>query len=281
MTAGTGNKTTLKRNIMFGTGASSYKDFDGLYTVIKAAFENDITGFDTAPSYGTEEILGKCLAKCMNEFGMNRSEIYVQTKVDAWQMMESKNQIKSYVTGIMEKMQLEYLDALLVHWPVPEYLEKTWEAFEELRDSGLVRHVGICNVRMRQLNAFLNWDVKPEIIQIERNPLRTCEREVAFCREHGIDIQAYSPLCKFHEDIRTSTLLADIANNHKKNIGQAVMRWHIDTGVVPVFTSKKPSRIKEYAELSDFALEPDEIGAINGMNRDYKMYLEACACPGF
>jgi len=271
----------LKKNVIFGTGASSYKDYNGLYTVISAAFEKGILGFDTAPSYGTEEILSRCLAQCMNEYDVGHSDVYIQTKVDAWQMMESGEQIKMYVTDIMGKMQLDYLDALLIHWPVPEYLEKTWEAFAELRDSGVVHHIGICNVRMRQLNTFLDWDVKPEIIQIERNPLRTCAREVAFCHEYGIDIQAYSPLCKFHEDIRISTLLADIADKHKKNIGQVVMRWHIDTGVVPIFTSKKPSRVKEYSELSDFALGLDEIKAINGMNKDYKMYLEACACPGF
>ncbi len=279
MTIETENK--LKTNVMFGTGASSYKDFDGLHTVISSAFENGIYGFDTAPSYGTEEILGRCLAQCMDDYGVSRSDVYVQTKVDAWQMMEGKDQIKGYVTDVMGRMQLEYLDALLVHWPVPEYLEKTWDAFSELRDSGIVHHIGICNVRMRQLNAFLNWYVQPELVQIERNPLRTCRREIEFCHEHGIVVQAYSPLCKFHEDIRTSTVLSEIAEKYHKNVGQIVMRWHIDTGVVPIFTSKKASRVKEYAELSDFALSGDEIDAISNMNRDYKMYLEACACPGF
>lgn len=274
-------ENNAKSSLIFGTGASSYKDYNGLYTVISSAFENGIRGFDTAPSYGTEEILGKCLSQCMSEYGVPRSELFVQTKVDAWQMMESKDKIKAYVVDIMHKMNLEYLDALLIHWPVPEYLDKTWEAFTELRDEGIVRHIGICNVRIRQLIQYPGWSVKPEIVQIERNPLRTCGNEIAFCHEHGITVQAYSPLCKFHEDIRDSSLLAGIADKYHKNIGQIVMRWHIDTGVIPIFTSKKPSRVKEYVELFDFALDNSEIEAINSMNKNYKMYLEAVACPGF
>lgn len=268
-------------HLILGTGASSYKDYDGLYTVISSAFENGIRGFDTAPSYGTEEILGKCISKCIGDYSVPRSEIFIQTKVDAWQMVESKDKIKAYVVNIMHKMKLEYLDALLIHWPVPEYLDKTWQAFAELRDEGVVKHIGICNVRIRQLKQYLSWEIKPEIVQIERNPLRTCSNEISFCHEHEINVQAYSPLCKFHEDIRTSPLLADIAKKYHKNIGQIVMRWHIDTGVTPIFTSKKPSRVKEYVELFDFALGRKEIEAINSMNKDYKMYLEAVACPGF
>ncbi len=274
-------KNGAEPTIIFGTGASSFKDYDGLYSVIKACFENGIVGFDTAPSYGTEEILGKCLIQCMKEFGVPREDIFVQTKIDAVQMMDDEANITERVKSVIHKMGLEYLDALLIHWPVPEYLNKTWDAMIELQQEGFVRYIGICNFRMRQLEKIPEYTVLPQIIQIERNPLRICDREVEFCHRIGVTVQAYSPLCKMHEDIRTSDLLNNLAVKYNKNIGQIVLRWHIDTCVIPIFTSKKTSRVKEYAALSDFALCEDEIKAINSLNRDYKMYLESCACPGY
>ncbi len=267
--------------MMFGTGASSHKEQDALCAVIRTALENGIRGFDTAPSYRTEEVLGKSLKRCMSELEIGREGLFIQTKVDAWQMMESGEEIRRYVTEIMKKMGLDYLDSLLVHWPVPEYLVKTWKCFVGLKADGLVRSIGICNVRMRQLDSFLNYDIMPEVVQIERNPLRTCDREIDFCRANGITVQAYSPLCKMHEDIRTSSFLANLSEKYGKSIGQIVLKWHMATGVVPIFTSKNSKRIMEYSSLSGFELGRDDIAGINGMNKDYKMYLEAVACPGF
>ncbi len=267
--------------LMFGTGASSCKDYAGLAPVVQAALESGIRGFDTAPSYGTEKILGKCLGDAMAAQGLCREAIFVQTKVDAWQMMAEAGEIRGYVTGIMEQMGLTYLDALLVHWPVPEYLDKTWQVFRQLREAGLVRHIGICNLRLRQLRQVSAWEERPEILQIERNPLRTCQKETAFCREAGMTVQSCSPQSKFRPAIRTSPVQAVMAHRRAKSVGQVVMRWHMDTGAVPIFTSQKPSRVREYAALSDFSLTEQEIGDIDSMNRDYKMYLEACSCPGF
>lgn len=268
-------------NMMFGTGVSSKKDYEGLLTIIRAAIAGGICGFDTAPSYGTEELLGRCLYQCMDEFHLNRSELFIQTKIDAWQMVEGKYKIRNYVLDVMKKMHTEYLDALLIHWPVPEYMDETWECFSEMKKDGLVRYIGICNVRMRQLEKLIDYDTIPQIIQLERNPLRTCDKEILFCHEHNISVQAYSPLCKMHKDIANSEMLQNLADNHLKNIGQIVLRWHLDTGVIPIFTSKKETRVQEYTDLYDFSLSKEEIEMVFSMNRDYKLYLEACACPGF
>jgi diketogulonate reductase-like aldo/keto reductase len=150
-----------------------------------------------------------------------------------------------------------------------------------LKKSGMVKQIGICNVRMRQLEKMKKWEVVPDIIQIERNPLRVCASETKFCREQGFLLQAYSPLCKMDTRIRDSEILKKIAEKYAKNIGQIVMRWHIDSGYIPIFTSTKPMRVKEYLDIFDFQLSSEEILEINSLNEDYKMYLEACACPGF
>ena len=134
---------------------------------------------------------------------------------------------------------------------------------------------------MRQLKQIANYETPPEIIQVERNPLRTCEDEVNFCLTHNMIFQAYSPLCKMHPKLRDSVLLKNLAEKYNKSIGQIILRWHLQTDVTPVFTSKKSSRIKEYSRIFDFDLNDDDITKILSLNINHKMYLESVACPGF
>ena len=266
--------------LIFGTGVSSSKDYDGLKKVIRSAMESGILAFDTAPSYGTEEVLGRILKELSDEMEIGREKLFIQTKIDAWQMQESDGNIEKYVEFAMKLLGVDYIDSLLIHWPVPEYFNKTWESFEKLKNDGVVRKTGICNIRLRHLKKYEEQGMLPNIIQIERNPLRTCEKEIDFCHNHGIEVQAYSPLCKMDERLRNSRILKAVSQKYGKSLGQTVLRWHIDTGVTPVFTSKKPERVKEYSGISDFKLSGEDIRKISSMNIDYKMYLESVPCPG-
>lgn len=268
------------KKLIFGTGASSSKDYDGLKRVICSAMENGIYSFDTAPSYGTEAVLGRILRELTDEMGVDRETLFIQTKIDAWQMQESDGNISKYVGSAMEQLGVNYIDSLLIHWPIPEYFDKTWESFIKLRKNGIVRSIGICNVRLRHLKKYVESGDVPDIIQIERNPLRTCEKEIKFCHEHGIKVQAYSPLCKMDERLRDSKILKTVSQKYGKSPGQIILRWHIDTEVTPVFTSTKPERVREYAGIFEFRLSEEDIKKISSLNIDYKMYLESMLCPG-
>lgn len=266
--------------LIFGTGVSSSKDYDGLKRVVRSVLESGIRSFDTAPSYGTERVLGKILAELSVEMGLNREDLFIQTKIDAWQMQESDGDVTKCVESALKQMGLEYFDSLLIHWPVPEYFDRTWESFIRLHREGIARKIGICNVRLRHLQRYVRFDYVPDIIQIERNPLRTCEKEITFCHQHGMEVQAYSPLCKMDDRLRDSEILKKISGKYGRNVGQIIMRWHLDTGVTPVFTSTKPERVREYAAVVDFNLDKEDIWEISSLNIDYKMYLESMLCPG-
>lgn len=265
--------------LYFGTGLSSSKDYEGLYQTIRTAAEQGIYCFDTAPSYRTEEVLGNVLARLQQEQVIRREDITIQTKIDPWQMQTGN--IRQHVQNALRKLGRSRLDALLIHWPVPEYLDDTWEVFCALYQEGIVKKIGICNLRTRHIRYMLKKRIPPQILQIERNPLRVCAGELALCREYGVEVQAYSPLCKMDRRIADSPALADIALRRQKSVGQIVLRWHLDTGAVPVFTSTKPERVREYADVFGFCLAKEEIEMISALNEDYKMYLESCVCPGF
>ena len=271
----------MENNLIFGTGASSAKEYAELLKLVESAMHCNIRRFDTAPSYGTEEILARVIANVARSLGRAKEEFAIQTKIDAWQMQESNGNVKKYVDDILCKMQMDYIDTLLIHWPVPDYFDVTWETFFALKEAKIVNKIGICNVRMRQLEKLKKQNCLPQIIQIERNPLLTCEKEIEFCKENNLIVQAYSPLCKMHEKIGKSKELLNLAEKYQKNVGQIVLRWQLDTGVIPVFTSRKSSRIQEYSNIFDFSLSESDIEIVSNLNINYKMYLESVACPGF
>ena len=267
--------------MILGTGLSSSKDYIELKNIVQSCICNGICAFDTAPSYGTESLLGKVISDLEHEEIMIRSECWIQTKIDPWQMQEKNGVVDEYLNRSSKKIGTSYFDAVLIHWPIPEYLENTLSSLENAKRNGLIRNIGVCNVRKRHIEELLAHNQKVDIVQIERHPLRTCDEDIEYFKSKNIAIQAYSPLCKMNPKVRDNILLRSLADKYKRNIGQIIMRWHINTGVIPVFTTKKTSRIQEYSSLLDFNLTPEDISLINSINENYKMYLESWVCPGY
>jgi diketogulonate reductase-like aldo/keto reductase len=152
-----------------------------------------------------------------------------------------------------------------------------------LYEEGIVKNIGVCNVRighLKRMEAFQK--IKPNYIQIERHPLHTCSTLINFCKDHSIKVQAYSPLCRMIPSIKESPLLNSLKEKyHKKDIGQIILRWHLQTGSIPVFTSRNSNRINSNLDIFDFQLDKIDIDSINRMNNNYKIFLESTGCPGY
>lgn len=266
-------------SLIFGSGLSSCKDYNGLLEVCRTALSNQIVHFDTAPSYRTEAVLSSAVRDSAKELGLNREDYAIQTKIDPIQMYNGN--VEEYFKSKLKEMQFDYVEVLLIHWPVFNYLMDTWASMNMLKEQGLVKHIGICNLRISHLEELKEQGIIPEVLQIERHPLNTFEREVQFCKDNGIILQDYSPLCKMHPRIKNHAGVQLIAAKYGCNVGQIILKWHIDTGAIPVFTSTKSSRIAEYAKLGDFSLTNDEIRQISSLNCNHKLYLESLICPGF
>lgn len=108
--------------------------------------------------------------------------------------------------------------------------------------------------------------IRPDVVQIERHPLRTCKNDVRYFQSEGITVEAYSPVCRMDKRLADSAILKSIAQKYKKSMGQVILRWHIDTGVIPVFMTKKEARIKENVDIFDFSLVPEELKAISELD---------------
>lgn len=263
-------------------GTFQNRDFDLLLNNVQIGIENGVFGFDTAPSYKSEGILGNVLNTLIAKGIVKREELFISDKVDAWQMQEGNGEMTKYVQDALTKMHLDYLDLVLVHWPIPEFLYATMHSLKELKEKGLIRNIGVCNVRLGHLKRIQsNVGFLPDFIQNEIHPLNTCDEVVNWCNDNGIKIMAYSPLCRMNKKIIESPILKELSIKYNKTIGQIVLRWHIERGIMPVFMSHNPKRILENTTIRDFSLDESDVQRISAMNENYKIFLESNGCPGY
>lgn len=263
-------------------GTFQNKDFDLLLSNVQIGIQNGVYGFDTAPSYKSEGILGKVLKTLISKKLAKREDFFISDKVDAWQMQESNGEMSQYVQDALTKMHLDYLDLVLIHWPIPEYLYATIHSLNELKEKGLVRNIGVCNVRLGHLKRIQsNVGILPDYIQNEIHPLNNCDEVVNWCNEKNIKIMAYSPLCRMNKKIIENPILQELSIKYNKSVGQIILRWHIERNVIPVFMSHNPKRIVENTSIRDFSVDNNDIKRINAMNENYKIFLESNGCPGY
>lgn len=268
-------------DILIGTfQISNQKEMD---LIVKSAIEAGVRGFDTAPSYGTEYFLGSSIATAIAEGWTKREDLFIQDKIDAIQMYKCKKKgVKSFVLKQIEKLHITYLDALLIHWPFSQYINETWNEMLYLKEEGYVRKIGVCNLDERGFKSIfrMNGLNNVDIIQNEISPLNTDQYNTAFFRCQNFIIQAYSPFCRMNKIITEDVGLKKIAIETCSDIGQVILKWHIQNGIHPIFLSKKPERIKNNLKL-DFELSKKQMEYISNMNQDYKIFPISHGCPGY
>lgn len=263
-------------------GTNEITNYEHLYEIVESAFESGIRAIDTAPSYSNEEILGSVLKKSFIDYTINRESFYLIDKIDAWQMYESKGYIEDYVDDALKKLKTEYIDVMLIHWPIQEYLQNTWINLIKVRDKGKIKSIGLCNVNQKYIEYIKSFSgIYPSVVQNERHPLRTINNQIDYQKKLNILSQAYSPLGRMDTSILKARIIEEIGQKYNKTIGQIILRWQIDTGVIPVFKTTKKDRIYENLDIFDFQINQAELESISSLNVDYKIYLESWGCPGY
>lgn len=218
---------------------------------------------DTALSYENEAEVGEGLRRSP----VPRSEVIVTTKVPG--RHHGYDGARESFAASSKALGLETIDLLLIHWPLPR-LEKyvdTWRALVDLQKEGLVRSIGVSNFtpdHIRQLQDATG--VTPAVNQIELHPYFQQHEQRAFHAEHGIVTEAWSPLGR-GGDLLKEPALAEIAQSLGVSVGQVVLRWHIEQGIVPIPKSKNADRQRENFDVFSFSLSEHQIAAINALDK--------------
>lgn len=230
---------------------------------IASALEVGYRSIDTAAIYGNEAGVGRALAAT----DLPRDDLFVTTKV--WNDAQGRDATLSAFDASMQRLGLEVLDLYLIHWPAPQqdtYVQ-TWQTLLELRESGRVKAVGVCNFNIEHLQRLLDETGEvPAINQVELHPYlqQTALRD--FHAAHGILTEAWSPLASGGA-VLTDEAIRAVADKHSVTPAQAILRWHTQLGNVVIPKSVTPSRIAENFDLFGFELDDQDLAAFTPLDR--------------
>lgn len=248
-----------------GLGTFELKGPEGI-RAIRSAIDAGYRHIDTAIRYGNETEVGQAI----RDSGIAREELFVTTKI--WFDNLAPANVAARTAESLERLQLDHVDLLLVHWPSRDVpLGETLAAFAEQRAKGRTRLVGVSNfttalldeaIRVHGADLFAN--------QVEYHPFMAQPRVLKAVREAGMLLTAYLPLAR--GAVFQSDLLREIGARHGKSAGQVALRWLIQQdGVAAIPRSSRIENIRANLDVFDFELQPDEMDRIAGLDEHRRL----------
>lgn len=242
-------------------------DDEGVTPVVESALAAGYRHIDGAAGYNNEAGVGRALAAAGYTTGEQRQSLWVTTKLrDSEQGYDSARKAFDRQLGLL---QLEYVDMYMLHWPTPFDWRsgETWKALDEFRAEGRVKTLGVCNFLPEHLERLHRETGEyPAVNQIELHPTWQQREVVAYCKEHGIAIEAYSPMARGADLNAGNGAIERIAAAHGVSPAQVILRWHIENGTIIIPKSVHAERQQENLDLFGFELTADEHAAIDALD---------------
>ncbi|MEL6811107.1 MAG: aldo/keto reductase [Bacteroidota bacterium] len=258
---------TLNNNVKMpsiGLGVLFAKNDGEVENAVRYAIQSGYRKIDTASAYGNEEGVGKGIS----ESGIRRNDLFLTTKV--WNTEQGYDQTLFSFEQSLKRLQMDYIDLYLIHWPVKNKYKETYRAMERLYNEERVRAIGVCNFSVLQLEDLMQHSqIIPALNQVEIHPHLSQMELWEFSTQHHIQLEAWRPIM-MGEVLEIPELVA-IGRSHSKSAVQIALRWLIQRGVAVIPKSVKPQRIVENIKLFDFELTLDEMRIIEGLNKDRRL----------
>ena len=232
-----------------------------IFTALEAGYR----AFDTAQAYGNEHLLGSALKKA----GIPREELFITTKVRPHYYDGNTRQS---VLESMEKLQVDYLDLVLLHQPFGD-VYAAWRDLEGLYEEGKIRAIGVANFYADRLVdlAYLAR-IRPMVDQVEVHPLHQREDILEWGKKLGIAIEAWSPFGRGRGGMLENPVLTAIGEKYGKTVAQVILRWDLQRGIDTVAKSANPDRIRQNADIFDFSLSDEDMAAIAAMETGVSVF---------
>lgn len=248
---------------VLGLGVYKMTNREETIEAITKALQVGYRAVDTAALYYNEEEVGEAI----RHSGVAREELFVTTKV--WNSDQGYDSTLRAFETSLKKLNMDYIDLYLTHWPVEGKFVDTYRAIERLYDEKLIRVTGVSNHHEQHLQQILvKANTAPMVNQVELHPYLTQEPLRAFCAQNNIAVTAWSPLGR--GGVLTDDTLVKIGEAHGKSAAQVTLRWHLQNDIIVIPKSVTPSRIEENANMFDFELSSSEMQAINELNRNQR-----------
>jgi 2,5-diketo-D-gluconate reductase A len=243
-----------------GLGLWQIQDEASFRSAFEVAIETGYRHFDTAQEYGNEALLGMCV----DEADVARGALFITTKV--WVTNYGPHCTERSLDASLEKLRTDYVDLALLHFPIPITGKYAWRALEDLQNSGKVRSIGVSNYTIEHLEGMeKRTGTMPSVNQVEMHVFQQQPELLAYCHEHGIAMEAYSPLA--HGESMDNRIIAAVAQKHGKTYGQIMLRWCLEQGVVVLPKSTSPKHIAENIDIFNFSLDEADLAMLAVANR--------------
>ncbi|MGD0700287.1 MAG: aldo/keto reductase [Trebonia sp.] len=248
----------------FGVFQIEAKDtVEAVTTALQAGYRH----IDTAEMYGNEREVGEAIAKS----GLNRKDLFVTSKLA--NNAHLPDDARRAFDASLEALGFDYLDLFLIHWPLPTKYDgdfvSTWRTLEEFYREGRARSIGVSNFQPQHLRRLhQDTQVPPAVNQIEVHPYLTQDEVRGFCADHGIAVEAWSPIGQGL--VLEDPVIVSIADRVGKTPAQVVLHWHIERGDIVFPKSVTPSRVKENFDIFDFELSGGDVAEISALNKNQR-----------
>lgn len=265
---------------------------------IKEALKAGYTHIDTAAIYGNEAEIGAAIKEAMEEGVIKREDLFITTKL--WNDAHAVADVIPALQDSLQKLQMDYVDLYLIHWPVhfklavafaqtpEEYIPldqmsigDTYKELQRAKDMGLARHIGVSNFSQPKLQALMDeTGLVPEMNQVELHPLLQQKSLKAFCDKHGILMTAYSPLGSGdrHESMKADDepslfelpLIREMASQRGLHPASVLVGWHANRDTVVIPKSTNPLNMASNLAAADLELSEQEMQQIEQLDRNYR-----------
>jgi diketogulonate reductase-like aldo/keto reductase len=236
-------------------------------TTVKAVVQNSLeVGYrliDSAQYYGNEAGVGEAVRRS----SLLREEIFVTTKL-ANPNHGYQKAIESFYTSL-DKLNLEYIDLFLIHYPVTGLRKESWQALEEIYQSGKCRAIGVSNYTVKHLIELLeDSSVIPTVNQVEFHPFLFQKELLDFCNQNQILLQAYSPLTSGQRI--NDPNISKIASKYNKSNAQILIRWCLEHDVITIPKTTSKARLEENFDVFDFEISPEDMDFLDSLNENLR-----------
>ena len=228
---------------------------------VKTAIDTGYRHIDTASIYKNEEGVGKGIKAC----DVPRKEIFVVSKV--WNADQGYESTLQAFQESLDRLQLDYLDLYLIHWPVKGKYKQTWKALEYLYANKKVRAIGVSNFLQHHLEDLMtDAKIVPMVNQMEFHPYLVQQKLMNFCKKNTIQYEAWSPFMV--GKVFELDFCNELAEKYGKSIAQIILRWNLQKDVVTIPKSVQTNRITANANIFDFELSEKDVAFLDGLDRN-------------
>lgn len=263
--------TTLNNGLQMpleGFGVFQVRDKEECKQSVLEAIKAGYRLIDTAASYTNEDAVGEAVREAIREGICTREELFITSKM--WvQDMKDYDSAKKAIDASLQKSGLEYLDLYLLHQAMGDYFS-AYRAMEDAYKEGKLKAIGVSNFYPHTLVNFCSFvEISPMVNQVELHPFFAQPHALEIMNEYHVQAEAWAPLGGGRYDAFSNEVLKKIALKHNKSIGQVMLRWNVQRGVVVIPKSTHIERIQENIDIWDFALSEEEMNQISSLDRGY------------